>query len=441
MADSVSVVARVRPLSNYEIDNGACSVVSTSDTTITLTLSEKQCCDFVFHKILPESSTQEETFLHTNTTTLLDKAIEGYSSAILCYGQTSSGKTHTLFSPPTPETEDDLGITFRSLSYLFSNLPDSSLSASFVEVYNNEVFDLLNECQQVSLRFDTKRQLFFTEGAFVVKCDSIDDCLAVINEGLSNRTVGSHLVNPDSSRSHGIFTIYLTNGGKVLFCDLAGSEKVKRTGSSGQTLTESRHINKSLHHLGTVISAKSKKSNHVSFRDTKLTSLLMDSFSGYVLLIGTISPANCYFDETLSTLKYCTIAKKIKNTPVKKNQEDSQEVLRLRQEVELLKAKIVEYEQQMLNDDSIQSRSISSNQSINYDERQTLLAFNELKTSLARKNRKSSDVRSQKTSSDLESLRKANVQLKNTIVELRRRESIYQTQLEQLLEKELSDCL
>ncbi len=155
-------------------------------------------------------------------------------------------------------------------------------------------------------------------------------------EGHKNRKVGSHDLNKDSSRSHSILTIYIiteisTDGnpnnavkkyGKVSFVDLAGSERLKESKSQGDMIKETGNINRSLFVLGKVISMltsdKKNQKQHIPYRDSKLTMLLMDSIGGSskTLMIACCSPASAYLDETQSTLNYSSRAMNIKNKPI-----------------------------------------------------------------------------------------------------------------------------
>lgn len=185
----------------------------------------------------------------------------------------------------------------------------------------------------------TSERGFYVENLFIVECEVLDDCFAVLEEGLRNRKTGAHRLNEHSSRSHGLMTVYIESEtidpddqrvirktGKVCFVDLAGSEKVKESQATGDTLTETLNINKSLLTLGNCISAladmKRKKSGngniHVPYRDSKLTKLLSDSLggNGITLMIACISPSSYNLHETLNTLRYASRAKRIQNRPV-----------------------------------------------------------------------------------------------------------------------------
>lgn len=119
----------------------------------------------------------------------------------------------------------------------------------------------------------------------IVECTGVDDLIAVLNEGMKHRRVGSHELNKDSSRSHSILTIYVISEqntdndkvrryGKISFVDLAGSERLKESKSQGEMIKETGNINKSLFTLGKVIAGLTDRNNKkpfIPYRDSKLT--------------------------------------------------------------------------------------------------------------------------------------------------------------------------
>jgi len=228
------------------------------------------------------------------------------------------------------------GLLPKAIKYIWSTVGQRSekifIKASFLEIYNEQINDLLNPkgCN-LGIRWNQK-QGFFVEGLLVIDCQKPSDIVEVLLEGHKNRKVGSHDLNKDSSRSHCILTIYVisefqTDGntfkkyGKVSFVDLAGSERLKETHSHGEMLKETGNINKSLFILGKVISSLTDKKNskqHIPYRDSKLTMLLMDSIGGNskTLMIACISPSSVYSDESMSTLNYASRTMNIKNKPI-----------------------------------------------------------------------------------------------------------------------------
>ncbi|GLH09495.1 Kinesin-like protein Klp68D [Gryllus bimaculatus] len=240
-------------------------------------------------------------------------AVDGFSCTCFCYGQTGSGKTHTLTGPPglfergpAPPDAEQHGLVVRAFVHLFELLrqrPECHfvLKASFLEIYNEKVIDLLNPGsarKPLAVRWSKRLRGFFVENLFTVDCEELDDLLAVLEEGMRNRSVGRHSMNEHSSRSHTILTVHITaeqqvgegeqtcfvsRQGKLNFVDLAGSEMTKKTHSEGKTLEEANNINKSLMVLGYCIASLSdakKKTGHIPYRDSKLTKLLADSLAG-----------------------------------------------------------------------------------------------------------------------------------------------------------------
>lgn len=179
----------------------------------------------------------------------------------------------------------------------------------------------------------------------------------VMQMGKKNRSVGATLMNQTSSRSHSIFTIVVetlsenSDDGKEHVCvgklnlvDLAGSERQSKTGATGDRLQEANKINLSLSALGNVISSLvDGKSKHIPYRDSKLTRLLQDSLGGNTktIMIANCGPADYNYEETLTTLRYASRAKNIKNKP-KINEDPKDAMIReFQDEIEALKAKLL----------------------------------------------------------------------------------------------------
>lgn len=303
--ERVKVVVRIRPMNSMEQKR--------ADQPTVLAVDEKhiQCDDanklFEFNAALNEKDFQEDVFNKCGVHELIDAALEGYSATVFAYGQTGSGKTYTMAGVEDklgkegwiPDNND--GLIPRSIRYMWERMTMRKeqfyVQAAFMEIYNEQLRDILNPSTGVlQCRWNAKSG-FFVEELMVVECTSPDDLIAVLHEGMKNRKSGSHELNKDSSRSHSILTIYLISEtvaedghifkkyGKISFVDLAGSERLKETKSKGVMLKETGNINKSLFTLGKVISClsdtkKDKKDKHIPYRDSKLTMLLMDSLGG-----------------------------------------------------------------------------------------------------------------------------------------------------------------
>ena len=310
---------------------------------------------FRFEAVLAPGVSQAEVMTKCGVRHLLDSTLAGYTATVMAYGQTGSGKTFTMSGHEEQDAyvgdeldetglQKDDGLILRSLAHLYARMeaagggkpngPKFRVRASYLEIYNEAVYDLLDpgDPAQLQVRWDATRNAFHVPDARRVACDTLDDALLMVATGARNRRVGSHELNKDSSRSHAICAVQVETAragggpvtfGKISFVDLAGSERLKSSRSAGEQAKETGSINRSLMALGKVISALSEHggragAGHIPYRDSKLTKLLMDSLGGgsLALMVACISPAIGAVDETLSTLTYATRAKNIVNTPV-----------------------------------------------------------------------------------------------------------------------------
>ncbi|XP_076674086.1 kinesin-like protein KIF12 isoform X2 [Andrena cerasifolii] len=349
--NNINVVVRVRPLSGKEIKAGEDMAVQfPGDGQIycegSPSSGDKKGKLFSYNVVFEPTASQEDILQFSGVKKLVEMAVEGFNCTAFCYGQTGSGKTHTLTGPPAMTEKvnhysEENGLVFRSFVYLFKLLQERQqcnfvLKASFLEIYNEKVIDLLNpgtSRKPLMVRWSKKTRGFFVENLFTVECEELDDLLAVLEEGMRNRSVGAHNMNDHSSRSHSILTVNITSEqqmdnsvfiskqGKINFVDLAGSEMTKKTQSEGKTLEEANNINKSLMVLGYCISSLSdgkRKGGHIPYRDSKLTKLLADSLAGngVTLMVACVSPARSNASETLNTLRYAARVKKIRTKPI-----------------------------------------------------------------------------------------------------------------------------
>ncbi|XP_057658055.1 kinesin-like protein KIF12 [Diorhabda carinulata] len=372
--DNINVVVRVRPLGPKELKNGEETVVQFPGCGQILVdgipggpSGGQKPKLFSYNVVFEPAATQEDILQYSGMKRLIEMAVEGFRCTCFCYGQTGSGKTHTLTGPPglfglkPAPYSDEHGLIFRSFIYLFQLIQEQPdihfvLKASFLEIYNEKVIDLLNPGslrKSLAVRWSKKSRGFFVENLFSVDCEEFDDLLAVLEEGMRNRSVGKHNMNEYSSRSHTILSVYITceqpaeNGvfisrtGKINFVDLAGSEMTKKTQSEGKTLEEANNINKSLMVLGYCISSLSdskRLKNHIPYRDSKLTKLLADSLAGngVTLMIACISPSKSNIHETLNTLRYAARAKKIRTKPIVVMDPRESLILSLKREISTL---------------------------------------------------------------------------------------------------------
>ena len=368
MTPLIQVVVRCRPLFGKEIREARNQIVDCDvrrgevriDNPKTPGDPPKQ---FTFDGVYDHTSTQKEIF-EGCALPIVRAAIEGYNGTIFCYGQTGTGKTHTMEGKDEPENERGLipntfETVFGDIDALEAANKNFLVRASFLEIYNENVRDLLGKDQSrtCDLKEDPDKGVYVKDlTTFVVK--SVAEIRKLHEVGKKNRSVGATLMNADSSRSHSIFTVTIETSevnegeaeedahirvGKLNMVDLAGSERQAKTGSTGDRLKEATKINLSLSALGNVISALvDGKSSHIPYRDSKLTRLLQDSLGGNTktVMIANLGPADYNFDETMSTLRYANRAKNIKNKPTI-NEDPKDAMLReFQEEIARLKAQL-----------------------------------------------------------------------------------------------------
>ncbi|KAH9818942.1 hypothetical protein DFH28DRAFT_1123320 [Melampsora americana] len=358
--------------STVAIENPTQSTSTASSSTPNASQGHKAIQRFTFDRVYSPEEGQE--CIWGSVESLVSRFLEGYNVTVLAYGQTSSGKSYTMgtdrLSPSdlTDFEADDtiqlsserIGIIPRAVHNIFyriRQLPPSSnqttIKTSYVEIYNEDLIDLVassssqsTQLPQVTIREDKDGKIIWS-GLKEVKVSNASDVLDLLQRGSSARQTNSTEMNAQSSRSHAIFSLSLTqkkpSGGNSLsaslnhsgrrsqvssptpgsraepsvssvdsewvtvtskfhFVDLAGSERLKRTSAVGERVKEGISINSGLHALGNVISAlgdpsKAKTTTHIPYRDSKLTRLLQDSLGGnaHTLMIACVSPIEYNF--------------------------------------------------------------------------------------------------------------------------------------------------
>ncbi|XP_050341543.1 kinesin-like protein Klp98A [Bactrocera neohumeralis] len=384
---SLKVAVRVRPFNARENDMDAQLIVQMDGKKTRLLKPKLQSIrdvgrdnhhDFTFDYSYwsfdehdSHFATQEEVYSDLGTD-VIDCAYEGYNACVFAYGQTGSGKTFTMMGTP-----DNPGLIPRICQELFARMRVGQESgtgykthASYLEIYNERVKDLLGpHSAGHGLRVREHRTLGpYVENLSqhaVSNFEEIQECIA---RGNIQRTTASTNMNDTSSRSHAIFTITFVQAvfmndmpsetvSKIHLVDLAGSERANATGATGQRLKEGAHINKSLVTLGSVISAlaeqtstttvalasspaQTKRVLYIPYRDSILTWLLKDSLGGNskTIMIAALSPADCNYSETLSTLRYANRAKNIINKPTINEDTNVKLIRELREEINKLKS-------------------------------------------------------------------------------------------------------
>ena len=344
-SECVKVAIRVRPMNNHEKEQNSTICVDVDTQNNTVSVSKNDTKTFQFDYVYPMETTQRQIYDEV-AFPIVDSIFQGYNGTIFAYGQTGCGKTFTMMG--VVDNPDLKGIIPNAFSHIFGFIKTEGESkkflvrCSFVEIYNEEVRDLLvAKSTKLEIREDPKKGTFVKDLTYVTLKDT-QDIQKCLDRGNKNRHVGQTSMNDQSSRSHSLFTVYLEieennkiRSGKLNLVDLAGSERVGKTNATGQTFDEGKKINLSLTALGSVIDALSFNRKHIPYKDSKLTRLLADSLGGNTktVMFANISPASYNYDETVGTLRYASRAKLIKNAP--KINEDPKDALLRKYEEEI----------------------------------------------------------------------------------------------------------
>lgn len=355
MSENVKVAVRCRPMNDKENFDKRHAIISVDTDRGEILVRNPKSSEheppkpFTYDHSYGADSVQEQIYCDT-AYPIVESVLGGYNGTIFAYGQTGTGKTHTMEGKAEPP--ELRGITPRAFEQIFYGIeqhPDSQflIRGSFLEIYNEEIFDLLGKHAKHRLDIKEDRDTgFYVKDLTTIVVKNIHEMKEVMDKGRTNRHVGETQMNRESSRSHCIFTITIETSavdetgmthyrvGKLNLVDLAGSERQSKTGSAGDQLKEATNINKSLLTLGNVISKLvDGQSTHIPYRDSKLTKLLQDSLGGNTktVMIANIGPADWNYDETISTLRYANRAKSIKNIP-KVNEDPKDALLRQFQE-------------------------------------------------------------------------------------------------------------
>ncbi|XP_063164045.1 kinesin-like protein KIF21A isoform X6 [Candoia aspera] len=409
---SVRVAVRIRPQLAKEKIEGChiCTSVTPGEPQVFLGKDKAFTFDYVFDI----ESQQEEIYLQC-IEKLIEGCLEGYNATVFAYGQTGAGKTYTMGTGfDVNIMEEEQGIIPRAVKHLYKCIeekkhaamkqglppPEFKVNAQFLELYNEEVLDLFdstrdidskNKKSNIKIHEDSAGGIY-TVGVTTRTVNAEAEMMQCLKLGALSRTTASTQMNVQSSRSHAIFTVHLsqtrvcppldadnmtdnriimesselnefeTLTAKFHFVDLAGSERLKRTGATGERAKEGISINCGLLALGNVISAlgdKSKKVTHVPYRDSKLTRLLQDSLGGnsQTVMIACVSPSDRDFMETLNTLKYANRARNIKNKVMVNQDRASQQISALRSEITRLQLELMEYKtgKRIIDEEGVES--------------------------------------------------------------------------------------
>ncbi|XP_052009273.1 kinesin-like protein KIF11 [Xyrauchen texanus] len=346
---NIQVVVRCRPFNTVERKSASHTVVECDQNRKEVTVRTAGITDksarksYTFDMVFGPSAKQIDVY-RSVVCPILDEVIMGYNCTVFAYGQTGTGKTFTMEGERSPNAEftweeDPLaGIIPRTLHQIFeklsSNGTEFSVKVSLLEIYNEELFDLLSPAPDVTERlqlFDDPRNKrgVVIKGLEEITVHNKNEVYQILERGAAKRKTASTLMNAYSSRSHSVFSVTihmkeitldgeeLVKIGKLNLVDLAGSENIGRSGAVDKRAREAGNINQSLLTLGRVIKALVERGPHVPYRESKLTRILQDSLGGRTKtsIIATVSPASINLEETLSTLDYANRAKNIMNKP------------------------------------------------------------------------------------------------------------------------------
>uniref|UniRef100_G1TNV3 Kinesin-like protein n=2 Tax=Oryctolagus cuniculus TaxID=9986 RepID=G1TNV3_RABIT len=347
----MKVVVRVRPENTKEKAAGFRKVVHVVDkhillfdpkqeeisffhkkktTNFDITKRQNKDLKFVFDTVFDETSTQLEVFEQT-TKPILRSFLNGYNCTVLAYGATGAGKTHTMLG-----SVGEPGVMYLTMLDLYKSMDEikeekvCSTAVSYLEVYNEQIRDLLVNSGPLAVREDAQKGVV-VQGLTLHQPKSSAEILQLLDNGNKNRTQHPTDLNATSSRSHAVFQIYLRQQdktasisqnvriAKMSLIDLAGSERASATSAKGTRFVEGTNINRSLLALGNVINALAdtkRKNQHIPYRNSKLTRLLKDSLGGncQTIMIAAVSPSSLFYDDTYNTLKYANRAKDIKSS-------------------------------------------------------------------------------------------------------------------------------
>ncbi|KAI6085804.1 kinesin-domain-containing protein [Hypoxylon rubiginosum] len=391
---NINVVVRCRGRNEREVRENSAVVVQTEGVKgklVELSMGPSALSNKTYNFDRVFSQAADQSMLYDDVVKpILEEMLGGYNCTIFAYGQTGTGKTYTMSGDMNATLgilPDAAGIIPRVLHNLFNKLEmedtESFVKCSFIELYNEELRDLISLEDSAKLKIfdDTSRKGHATtvvQGMEESHIKSAAEGIKLLQDGSLKRQVAATKCNDLSSRSHTVFTITAcvkrtgedgedyVSAGKLNLVDLAGSENIQRSGAENKRAAEAGLINKSLLTLGRVINALVDHSSHIPYRESKLTRLLQDSLGGRTktCIIATISPAKSNLEETISTLDYAFRAKNIRNKPQINQLINKKTMLReFTNEIEQLKRELIATRQRngvYLSNESYEEMTVES---------------------------------------------------------------------------------
>ncbi|CAG9836443.1 unnamed protein product [Diabrotica balteata] len=326
--ENVRVFIRIRPLKDMETTLANQKIVQSDGNSITLN-KYGAIKTFTFCKVFDENSQQIDLYRHVSVP-IVEQVLKGYNGTIFAYGQSGTGKTYTMIGDIGDNSRK--GIIPNIFSHIFAQITLANneysyvVTVTYLEIYNEEIRDLLSEYPEKKLALREKPGVgVYIKDLLGFTVHSLEAVTDILKKGNKNRATSFTQLNDVSSRSHAIFTVLIetknnitnkTTFGKLNLVDLAGSERVHKSLATGDRLREAGKINLSLSVLGNVISALvDGKATHIPYRNSKLTRLLQDSLGGNSLtaMIAMVSPRVQDCEESMYTLMYADRVKHIQN--------------------------------------------------------------------------------------------------------------------------------
>eukprot|EP00759_Apiculatamorpha_spiralis_P009715 PhF_6_TR16932/c0_g1_i1/m.25475/K10396/KIF5; kinesin family member 5 len=363
MSKTIQVMVRIRPPNNRELQEGTPCNVLTIDGSKKVIQVEGINETFTFHRVFDTNSTQDEVF-DVYAKQSVEMALEGFHGILFAYGQTGSGKTYTLSGHGS-----EVGVLQKCLNYIWDRRQQDTehmyaMQVSYIELYNELFTDLLcddGEDSGLTMHQADDVALTRANGEEIGRdVHTVQDAFRFFEIGYARKATAETNMNDRSSRSHTIFTVYISKqpkaggecvNGRLILCDLAGSERQSKTKATGQRIEEAKSINKSLMQLGLVVKQMAERSSAPSFRNSKLTMLLRYSLCGRgcTTIMVNVSPASSNKSESLGSMRFGQCAITIKQEPEKHVDLDYKSLCsKLKKQIEDLEARLQSRDQEAI---------------------------------------------------------------------------------------------
>ncbi|KAJ6625238.1 Kinesin-like protein KIF18B [Pseudolycoriella hygida] len=343
-SNNLQVILRMRPLLGKELKLNKRNVIEIIDqNTIIFDPIHNEFCSkeerfagfarkdlrLSFDRVFGKEATNVDIF-HYSLRPLISSVLKGYNCCVFVYGVTGAGKTYTMLGSDTKR-----GVVYLAMEELFRQIETQrshqsiDVGISYVEVYNEQVINLLTKDGPLKLREDSNGVII--DGVIPQRIQNCDEMVTLLCIGNHNRSQHPTDANYKSSRSHAICQVHLASTNKasglrrvvkLSMIDLAGSERGSSSSYEELRFKEGTSINKSLLALGNCIKKLAEGSKHIPYRDSNMTRILKDSLSGNckTVMIANVSPAERSYSETYNTLLYATRATQIRKNALSKTE-------------------------------------------------------------------------------------------------------------------------